>query len=153
MSSEANYAADGRVIIQDNALFNFIIRGLLQLVIFVIDQVWHFQICIDSEAFLGAFSYGNPANPQYPQSWPLTPGYRREPTGNGSFTLVSNSDRQDAAATHIQAHCDSFIKYSNYALSSSSFEGMFKKNFRRIWLFTFLSFQYNLKIKTSKESS
>jgi len=48
------------------------------------------------------------------------------------FTLVSNSDCWDAAATGIQAYYDSFIEYSNYASSSSSssFEGMFKKNLR-----------------------
>ena len=42
---EANYAADGQVIMQDNILFNFIIHRLFQLVIFLIDQVQHFQMC------------------------------------------------------------------------------------------------------------
>jgi len=101
-SKEANFAADGRVIMPIDSLFNFLVRALLQLVIFIISQVHHFEIRVDSEAFLASFSMGDPANSQHPEPWGLAPGWRRQRMPDGSTQFVSNAAAREEAFSRMK---------------------------------------------------
>ncbi|KAI0315189.1 hypothetical protein OF83DRAFT_1174049 [Amylostereum chailletii] len=60
-SVHTTWASDGHIIMPGDALLNFITRMLLLLCTFVLAQVHHkFQIRIDTDVFLSAFSMGNP---------------------------------------------------------------------------------------------
>jgi hypothetical protein len=87
----------------DGALFSFIIRGLLQLVIYILSQLpKRMNARVNSKAFLEAFQWGSVDSPTQVHTWKLAPGWQEndeasvpnlpEESTEYSSGLADNSD-------------------------------------------------------------
>ena len=76
-TTQANYTSDGTLIIPTFSLFNFFVRAMLQLVVFIISQLpSSMQVRVDSDKFIASFQMGNVELPLYAEHWELAPGWR-----------------------------------------------------------------------------
>ncbi|KAJ6459923.1 hypothetical protein C8R45DRAFT_843015, partial [Mycena sanguinolenta] len=139
-SNRANFAADGRVVMDIRAHVTFIARMLLILVIFLSNQLPVFyDIRIDSGRFLSSFSFAADEDTRESVApWPDAPGYRfpnasdhpaahpdsdaapdLDPMANGG-DLVSQVDVRTAIKRRYRLHYNKLASHIPFALISKT---------------------------------
>ncbi|KAF7350556.1 hypothetical protein MSAN_01615300 [Mycena sanguinolenta] len=101
-SNRANFAADGRVVMDIRAHVTFMARMLLLLVVFLSNQLPSFyDIRIDSDRLLTSISFATANNKRETVSpWPNAPGYR-QPDPSAFSEVDDNSDAADNSGTLV----------------------------------------------------
>ncbi|HEV7738564.1 MAG TPA: hypothetical protein VGO47_14485 [Chlamydiales bacterium] len=94
-----------------HALFQFFVRAMLQLVVFLISQLpEEMNVRVNSDMFLSSFEMQPSPHdtPQSPQPWALAPGWKSKPVldsmghPTGHYELVSNKFQRQAVESRLE---------------------------------------------------